>query len=155
MRNKRPKAIRDGEYIFAALHPGRYGITTQAQGFIQTMIESVLVHVDQRLRVNISLVVQATEQQVIVSAVPPPLNTQDMTVGQVIGTTQIEDTPLNGRNLQQPAALAPGAIPSYGAHDSGQGGVSLSGTRSFTNSFLIDGVNRVPTNCRDKTFFFG
>jgi hypothetical protein len=70
---------------------------------------------------------------VIVSADPPPLNTKDVTVGQVIGTIQIEDMPLNGRNFQQLAALAPGAIPSYGARDSGQGGVSLSGMRSFTN----------------------
>ncbi|HEY7305046.1 MAG TPA: TonB-dependent receptor [Bryobacteraceae bacterium] len=130
-----------GEYVVPALHPGRYSIKADAVGFAQSLIETVPLDVDQRLRVDINLRLGTSEQRVTVSDVPPPLNTEDMTVGQVIRTTQIEDMPLNGRNFQQLAALVPGAIPSYGARDSGQGGVSLSGTRSFDNSFLLDGVN--------------
>jgi hypothetical protein len=55
------KSNSDGEYILAAVHSGRYNITAQAQGFIQTVIESVVLDVDQRLRVDISLVMQATQ----------------------------------------------------------------------------------------------
>ena len=64
-----------------------------------------------------------------------------MAIGQVIGTRQVEDMPLNGRNFQQLASIVPRAIPTYGARDTGQGGVSFSGTRSFDNSFLLDGAN--------------
>jgi len=135
------KSDADGEYVTAALRPGRYSIKAEAPGFAQSVFAPVPLGVDQRLRVDINLKVRTAEQKVTVSDVPPPLNTEDMTVGQVIRAAQIEDMPLNGRNFQQLAALVPGAIPSYGARDSGQGGVSLSGTRSFDNSFLLDGVN--------------
>lgn len=130
-----------GEYVLTPLHPGRYRLTVIASGFVQSTFESVLLDVDQRLRIDVTLTIASAQQRVAVSDVPPPLNTEDMTVGQVIRTRQIEDMPLNGRNFQQLASLAPGAVPSYGARDSGQGGVSLSGTRSFDNSFLLDGVN--------------
>lgn len=138
---EKTKSDSAGEYVVAALHPGRYSIRAEAPGFAENVFESVPLDVDQRLRVDISLRVGTAEQRVTVSDIPPPLNTEDMTVGQVIRTAQIEDMPLNGRNFQQLAALVPGAIPSYGARDSGQGGVSLSGTRLFDNSFLLDGVN--------------
>src|SRR5215471_17524303 len=135
------KSNEAGEYVATPLRPGSYNITANAPGFEQAVFEPVVVAVDQRLQLDITLAVGTTQAQISVSAPPPPLNTEDMTIGQVIGTLQVEDMPLNGRNFQQLAALVPGAIPSYGARDSGQGGVSLSGTRSFDNSFLLDGVN--------------
>lgn len=138
---QKTKSDSEGEYVFAALRPGSYRIRAEAKGFAPSIIEPIAVNVDQRLQIDISLAVASAEQQVTVSSAPPPLNTEDMTVGHVIVSAQIADMPLNGRNFQQLAALVPGAIPSYGARDSGQGGVSLSGTRSFDNSFLLDGVN--------------
>jgi hypothetical protein len=131
----------EGEYVITPLHVGDYNLSAQAAGFAPRAIERIHLDVDQRLRVDIPLTVGASEQRVTVTEVPPPLNTEDMTVGQVIGTRQIADMPLNGRNFQQLAALVPGAIPSYGGRDSAQGGVSLSGTRSWDNAFLLDGVN--------------
>src|SRR5579862_8214890 len=132
---------QQGEYLISPLRVGEYSLTIDAPHFAPITFERVALDVDQHLRVDAMLAVGGTEQQVTVTAAPPPLNTDDMTVGQVIQNRQIQDMPLNGRNFQQLASLVPGAIPSYGARDSGQGGVSLSGTRSFDNSFLLDGVN--------------
>src|SRR5262249_38296745 len=135
------KSNEAGEYVVAPVRPGRYSVTASATGFTRAVFEHVVVMVNQRLQLDIALDVARTQEQVNVSAQPPALNTEDMTVGQVIGTRQVEDMPLNGRNFQQLASLVPGAVPSYGARDSAQGGVSLSGTRSFNNSFLLDGAN--------------
>jgi len=132
---------QEGDYAVTPLHVGEYSLTVEAPGFSSRSFERIVLDVDQRLRVDVSLAVGSNEQRVTVTDVPAPLNTEDMTVGQVIQNRQIQDMPLNGRNFQQLASLVPGAVPSYGARDSGQGGVSLSGTRSFDNSFLLDGVN--------------
>ncbi len=140
-----------GEYVVTPLHVGEYSLTIEAPGFAPSVFERVVLDVDQRLRVDVILKVGSSEQRVTVTDVPPPLNTEDMTVGQVIQNRQIQDMPLNGRNFQQLASLVPGAIPSYGARDSGQGGVSLSGTRSFDNSFLLDGVNNTTNTAEMPT----
>src|SRR5262252_9278881 len=142
-----------GEYVATPLRPGRYNVTAKAKGFTEAVFEPVVVAVDQRLQLDITLAVATPQQQINVSAPPPPLNTEDMTIGQVIGTRQIEDMPLNGRNFQQLASLVPGAIPSYGARDTNLGGVSLSGTRSFDNSFLLDGVNNSTNTAEMPTRF--
>jgi len=142
---------QQGEYLLTPLHVGEYSLTIQAPGFAPSIFERIVLDVDQRLRVDVVLAVGSNEQRVTVAAVPPPLNTEDMTVGQVIQNRQIQDMPLNGRNFQQLASLVPGAIPSYGARDSAQGGVSLSGTRSFDNSFLLDGVNNTTNTAEMPT----
>src|SRR5215472_13882804 len=142
---------QQGEYLLTPLHVGEYSLTIQAPGFAPSIFERIVLDVDQRLRVDVVLAVGSNEQRVTVAAVPPPLNTEDMTVGQVIQNRQIQDMPLNGRNFQQLASLVPGAVPSYGARDSGQGGVSLSGTRSFDNSFLLDGVNNTTNTAEMPT----
>jgi hypothetical protein len=142
---------QDGEYVVRPLQVGEYSVTIDARGFAPSVFERVVLDVDQRLRVDVVLKIGSNEQRVTVTDVPPPLNTDDMTVGQVIQNRQIQDMPLNGRNFQQLASLVPGAIPSYGARDSGQGGVSLSGTRSFDNSFLLDGVNNTTNTAEMPT----
>ena len=142
---------QEGEYVVTPLHVGEYSLSIEAPGFAPSIFEHVVLDVDQRLRVDVVLNVGSNEQRVTVVDVPPPLNTEDMTVGQVIQNRQIQDMPLNGRNFQQLASLVPGAIPSYGARDSGQGGVSLSGTRSFDNSFLLDGVNNTTNTAEMPT----
>jgi hypothetical protein len=131
----------EGEYLATPLRPGEYSLAAAAKGFAPRVFERIVLDVDQRLRVDIDLAVGSAGQAITVADVPPPLNAEDMTVGQVIQNRQIQDMPLNGRNFQQLASLVPGAVPSYGARDTAQGGVSLSGTRSFDNSFLLDGVN--------------
>jgi hypothetical protein len=119
----------------------------EAPGMAPQIFETVKLDVDQHLRLDFTLHAGSIQQKVIVSSQPPILEVQSATVGQVIGERQIENLPLVGRNFQGLSALVPGAIPSSAhSRDSGvdhnsAGGVSLSGTRSWDNSFLIDGVD--------------
>src|SRR5690348_12825115 len=92
---------QDGEYVVTPLHVGEYSLSVTAQGFAPKVFEHVVLNVDQKLRVDAILAVGSSEQRVTVADVPPALNTEDMTVGQVIQNRQIQDMPLNGRNFQQ------------------------------------------------------
>jgi hypothetical protein len=108
------------------------------------IFETVRLDVDQHLRVDFTLRPGSVEEKVTVTSAPPMLEVQSATVGQVVGSQQMEDLPLVGRNFQGLSALVPGAIPSSAhSRDYGQsaGGVSLSGTRSWNNAFLLDGVD--------------
>lgn len=137
----------NGDYIATPLRVGTYRAAAEAQGFRRQVFEAISLDVDQNRRVDFELAPGTLQQQVTVSAAPPPLETQSATVGQVVSSRQIQDMPLVGRNFQGLAALVPGAIPASAHsrdsgvdHESG-GGVSLSGTRSFDNLFLLDGVD--------------
>ncbi len=143
------KALADssGNYVIGPLRVGAYRMQAEAGGMAPQVFESVVVEVDQHLRVDFSLRPGSVREQITVAAAPPTLEVQSATVGEVITARQMEDMPLVGRNFQGLSALVPGAIPSSAhSRDSGidhnsAGGVSLSGTRSFDNAFLIDGVD--------------
>lgn len=132
-----------GQYVLSPLKVGDYSLRVDATGFARSEVKSFRLEVDQRLRLDVSLGLQKLHQQITVTNAPPVLQTQSATVGEVIGSRQMEDMPLNGRNFQGLAALVPGAIPSLGGRDSTAtgGGVSLSGTRSWDNTFLLDGID--------------
>src|SRR5580704_3125747 len=70
----------DGEFLLTPLHVGEYSLTIQAPGFTPTVFERIVLDVDQRLRVDAVLKIGSNEQRVTVTDVPPPLNTEDMTI---------------------------------------------------------------------------
>ena len=72
---------------------------------------------------------------------PPLLQTQSGSVGQVIDTTAIDNTPLNGRNWVYMVQLTAGVVPSGGTHGGGTGDFSANGQRAGQNDFLMDGVD--------------
>lgn len=145
--SERAVADNSGDYVVTPLRVGTYRVKAEAKGMAPEVREGVILNVDQHLRVDFSLQVGSVQELVTVTAAPPMLEAQSATVGQVIGSRQMENLPLVGRNFQGLSALVPGAIPSSaGSRDSGidhnsAGGVSLSGTRSFDNAFLLDGVD--------------
>jgi hypothetical protein len=136
-----------GDYVLGPLRVGAYRMQADAPGMASQVFGNVNLDVDQHLRLDFTLRAGSMQQTVVVSGEPPALEVQSATVGQVIGSRPIQNLPLIGRNFQGLAALVPGAIPSSAhSRDSGidhnsAGGVSLSGTRSFDNAFLIDGVD--------------
>ncbi|PYV24576.1 MAG: hypothetical protein DMG24_11085 [Acidobacteria bacterium] len=141
------KTDSSGDYVVTPLRVGTYTLKAAANGMASQVFAGVILDLDQHLRVDFSLQAGSLQQQVTVTGAPPMLEVQSATVGQVIGGRQMENLPLVGRNFQGLAALVPGAVPSSAhSRDSGvdhnsAGGVSLSGTRSFDNAFLLDGVD--------------
>ena len=82
-------------------------------------------------------------QTVMVTGEPPTLQTQDASVGQVIGQRSINDLPLNGRNFMFLAQLAAGVTQDQedtrglGA----SGSFSANGERPSQNNYLLDGID--------------
>src|ERR1700733_2335672 len=88
-----------GEYIFTPIRIGNYSVSVMAPGFSTTTQENLKVNVEQHLQVNIFLKTGASAETVEVTTAPPQLQTDEGSVGQVIGEKAVNDLPLNGRNF--------------------------------------------------------
>ena len=80
-----------------------------------------------------------------VQAEAPILDSESTTVGQVIGTKQISELPLLGRNTYALAILTPGVRASIGVNNVvidqiSTVAYSINGQRSNSNEFLLDGA---------------
>jgi len=134
-----------GDYILTSLPLGNYMITATLQGFKQSVIQNIVLQVDQQARVDISLQVGEISTKVEVTETQSLLVTDTSAVGQVIENKKIVDLPLNGRNFTQLAALTPGALTSQvtGAVGEQHGftTVQVAGGQSSKTEFLLDGVS--------------
>jgi len=88
------KTSGDGLYQVPLLIPGLYKITVTTPGFKTFVRENVQLQVADRLEVNAQLEVGGAEQSVTVSGTPELLNSETASVGNVVGTQQIQDLPL-------------------------------------------------------------
>jgi len=132
-----------GDYQAPALPVGLYEVAVEAQGFKRSVAQSVSLAVDQRARVDFQLEIGSIEQVVEVSTTTPLIETDTASQGTVVDNRRIVQLPLNGRNFQTLAVLAPGVI----APVAGSGGrFAVSGTRGLSNSFMLDGATNTNSN---------
>jgi len=98
----------DGSYIFSPVKIGIYEVSAEAPGFARAVQSHVTLELQQQLVIDLTLKPGAVTQTVEVTAAPPPLQTQNASVGQVITSREVNDLPLNGRNFTFLAQLAAG-----------------------------------------------
>ena len=138
----------DGFYTITQLPPGHYSLNASKSGFTTARQADVELLVNQDAEVNFTLQVGAVSQTVDVTAAPPALQTTNATISQVIGSKEVVDLPLNGRQFTQLVLLTPGAAPKETGQQGffvipiGGGGISpsVNGQRGQQNNFTLDGV---------------
>jgi hypothetical protein len=117
-----------GNYTFVNLQPGTYGIAVGKDGFKKLSRQPIEIQVNSEIRVDAALQVGDMAQTVEVSAQTPLLQTQNATIGHEIEQIQVEELALNGRDVFNLIALAPGVVPQGSTMTSGAtvaGGASL------------------------------
>jgi hypothetical protein len=133
-----------GLYFIPNLIPGSYNLDVTATGMKSEHLVSVRLDVDQKARLDAKLQVGATSTQVQVNAESATLlQADDVSVGTVLSTTQVQQLPLNGRFITQLLELAPGTVPSsYSNNLSHAGNPQLTGDeRNGQPSFDVAGQN--------------
>jgi hypothetical protein len=129
--------------MFTPIKIGTYTVAAEFQGFEREIRPHITVNVQQQVVVDFTLRPGSLTQSVEVTAAPPLLQTQDPSVGQVIGGRDVNDLPLNGRNYTFLAQLSAGVTVmqqdsrGFGA----SGGFSANGVRSESNNYLLDGID--------------
>ena len=93
-----------GEFLFALLVPGNYALEVSASGFTTTRQTGLVLATGDTLNLGIRMTIGAT-QQIIVESTVPLLQTQDASISNEIESKQIEELPLNLRNVLSFATL--------------------------------------------------
>ncbi len=152
-----------GEYTARNLTPGSYTVEAEKSGFSKHIDKGFVVQVSQIARLDVKLSLGSVSQTVEVSGAVPILQTENASVGQVIGSQAVSQLPLNGRNIAQLGILAPGVTglnyAPVGTVNSGArpdelrpGGTTIeaNGARDTANKMLLDGVDN--TEMISQTF---
>jgi hypothetical protein len=112
-----------GLYSFVSLNPGSYQVTASLQGFETVSQDKVTVSVDQVTAVNIALKVGSVSEVVTVSSDVDLVDTNNSTVGQLIGAETIDRVPLLSRNVYDLIQLSAGVTPANGTPNSADGAI--------------------------------
>lgn len=131
-----------GLYVFTPIKIGNYRISATETGFKTTTRENLHLDVEERLNVVLNLSPGIVTESVTVTDEIPLLQTQEGSIGQVLDTESINDTPLNGRNWVYIAQLTAGVAPPFGnTRGSGSGDFVANGQSAEQNDFVLDGVD--------------
>jgi hypothetical protein len=126
----------DGQFAFQDLPVGTYSVTVTAAGFPVTTIEGVLVEQGAIYTLPVLLKISQAATSVEVSAAALSLDTTSETQTTLVGGSELQSMPLNGRDFTQLISVAPG----FGGYSAGGFG-SLNGTRANQVNWQIDGVD--------------
>lgn len=129
----------DGLYIAVSLPPAPYDIKVSANGFADNTQKNVVLAVGQEVTRNFPLVLAGSEAVVTVNASSTvDLDTSSAKIGANIPTREIEELPINGRQISQLYLLTPGATNAgNGTFDN----IHFSGRSVEQNIIRIDGID--------------
>lgn len=140
-----------GDYDVTRLNPDTYTVKATSPNFTPAEIDNVAVIASRVQQVNLTLnPAAAATTTVTVSGAPPPLQTQQSEVSQVMNSQQVQSLPNIDRNLSQDTLLTQGvqrASFSIAPTENPQGAtaVETNGSNYGTLGWLLDGTdNREP-----------
>jgi hypothetical protein len=134
----------EGKFSIAQLPPGNYEVRVAGTNFKTSVAKSVGVNVGQNTPFDVSLEVGgASEEVTVVGSGEAQIERVDNTVSGVVGTVQIQNLPLNGRNFLDLAQLQPGVEKveggSFDPTKANYTGVSIGGQAGRSTQISVDG----------------
>ena len=143
---KKAVTAATGEYGVTYLSPGNYDLTVSAPGFASSQQKGIVLQINQQARINVALKAGGAEQTVEVQATQPLLQSEDSSLGVVVGTESAENLPLNGRRFDDLAILTPGVtVYNPDNHTSTEDGAAINayGSQQTWAQVNVDGVTMV------------
>ncbi len=139
-----------GLYVFPLVSEGTYRMAASVPGFTTTVVADVRVALNAATSVDFVVEIGQVTETVVVSATvaQSQLNTTNAELNTNILREQVQDLPLNGRNVTQLALTQLGVTGPGGARTA-----SFSGGRGTFNNFTLDGVNNQDTFIRTDSLF--
>jgi hypothetical protein len=138
----------DGRYAVPYLAAGRYEVSAELKGFSRARVTSVPLRVGLAATVDLVLRPGAMQTEITVTASAAQLELQGGALGTVIGSRQILELPVVGRNPYSLVVLAPGVV------DRGNAGTGplINGGRSNASEVLLDGAEQRNSTTNDLNY---
>ena len=128
----------DGRYRFPSIPPGAYTVTAELSGFGKVQRKAT-VALDATATVNLSLSL-STSAEITVTGEAPMVDSTSTTQGSNYSAKVIDKLPV-GRNYADIVFTQPGVQADFGETQGRSLAISIYGSTSSENLFLIDGVN--------------
>jgi len=133
-----------GEYQFLLVPPGSYTLTVKAAGFRGYEQRNLVLLVNTPATANVQLKVGVATEILTVTSEAPAINLVDASLGNSFNETQVQDIPLEGRNVPDLLSLQAGV--SYtgnriGDKDQDTRNGAVNGARSDQSNVTLDNVD--------------
>jgi hypothetical protein len=137
-----------GVFFLNNLPVGNYRLTVEMAGFKTYETTRIRVDVNDRLNFAVKMQLGDVTERIEVSAAAAQLQTESGEISNLVGATQTQAMPLNGRVFSQLVELVPGVVSENGRVGGGTGidsdtNISINGNQTNSNLWLLDGQNNM------------
>ncbi|HYT76557.1 MAG TPA: TonB-dependent receptor [Vicinamibacterales bacterium] len=155
--NVSAESVTDSNGVFSIkdVVPGRYKVTATLPGFKTFVREGIVLHTAETATIQVKLDLGKVEETVTVSAGLSEVETNQSVLSQTMDNKKVSELPLNGRQVYMLLQLTSGTLftqQTFGATGfSGtrawdvNGNLTIHGSRTGNNEFLIDGASNAGT----------
>jgi outer membrane receptor for ferrienterochelin and colicin len=130
-----------GNYVIKELPIGAYNLTVEAPGFKTVSNNGVTANAGTISHVDFKLQIGKTSEVIEVTGAMSDVNTEDSKLATTVSSTQINNLPLNGRNVFDLMQLSAGAVNVQGVDFENGHDTVVNGLREDFNGFLVNGVS--------------
>ena len=133
-----------GEYQFLLVPPGSYTLTVKAAGFRGYEQRNLVLLVNTPATANVALKVGAATEILTVTSEAPAIDMVDASLGNSFNETQVQDIPLEGRNVPDLLSLQAGVAYTgnrIGDKDQDTRNGAVNGARSDQSNVTLDNVD--------------
>src|ERR1700675_422033 len=130
-----------GNYTVKEVPPGSYKITVEASGFKTVTNAGVSANAGTIAHVDFKMLIGKASEVIEVTGEAAAVNTEDSKLATTVSSAQINNLPLNGRNVFDLMQLGSGAVNVQGVDFENGHSTVVNGLREDFNGFLINGVS--------------
>ncbi len=130
-----------GNYTVKEIPPGQYKLTVEAAGFKTFTDNAVTSNAGTIAHIDAKLTIGKASEVIEVTGAASAVNTEDSKLATTVSSTQINNLPLNGRNVFDLMQLSTGAVNVTGVDFEAGHNTVVNGLREDFNGFLVNGVS--------------
>ena len=130
-----------GNYTVREIPPGQYKVVVEAAGFKTYSDAGITANAGTISHIDVKLSIGKASEVVEVTGESSSVNTEDSKLATTVSSTQINNLPLNGRNVFDLMQMTSGAVNVMGVDFENGHNTVVNGLREDFNGFLINGVS--------------
>ncbi len=130
-----------GNYNVKEVPIGTYKLTVEAPGFKTVSNAGVTANAGTIAHVDFKMLIGKASEVIEVTGEAAAVNTEDSKLATTVSSTQINNLPLNGRNVFDLMQLSTGAVNVTGVDFENGHNTVVNGLREDFNGFLVNGVS--------------
>ena len=130
-----------GNYTVKELPLGTYKVTAEASGFKTVSNTDITVNAGTIAHVDVKMTMGQAREIVEVTGAAAAVNTEDSKLASTVSSEQINNLPLNGRNVYDLMKMNTGSVDVLGIMMENGHSTVVNGLREDFNGFLVNGVS--------------